>query len=202
MVRVLFLGPTDNFKRVESAFSEDVVKLISPDEPLNPNAGKNYDWIVSFGYKLKIPASIIKQFPRKAINVHISVLPWNRGMYPNLWSYLEGTPKGVTIHEIDEGIDTGPWIVRVTEELKGTTFRETWEKLMWIASALINTYWNDIKNGYMYSTPQENGGTLHYKKDLEKLPKEILPFGWDTKILDALAAYRKYLREKKDDTVR
>ncbi len=41
------------------------------------------------------------------INLHISFLPWNRGAHPNFWSFYDDTPKGVTIHLIDEGIDTG-----------------------------------------------------------------------------------------------
>ena len=37
----------------------------------------------------------------------MSYLPWNRGADPNFWSILEDTPKGVTIHIMDESIDTG-----------------------------------------------------------------------------------------------
>ena len=39
--------------------------------------------------------------------MHISYLPFNKGYYPNLWSHLDSTPSGVSIHEIDKGIDTG-----------------------------------------------------------------------------------------------
>ena len=47
---------------------------------------------------------------RQAINLHISYLPFNRGAHPNFWSFVDNSPKGVTIHEIDEGLDTGPII--------------------------------------------------------------------------------------------
>ena len=39
--------------------------------------------------------------------MHISYLPYNRGFYLNFWSFIDNTKKGVTIHYIDEGIDTG-----------------------------------------------------------------------------------------------
>ena len=32
--------------------------------------------------------------------------------HPNFWSHFENTPSGVSIHEIDSGIDTGPIIFR------------------------------------------------------------------------------------------
>ena len=38
--------------------------------------------------------------------MHISYLPFNRGAHPNYWSFKDNSPKGVTIHFIDNGIDT------------------------------------------------------------------------------------------------
>ncbi|HET6279927.1 MAG TPA: formyltransferase family protein, partial [Polyangia bacterium] len=46
-------------------------------------------------------------FPRGVVNLHPALLPYNRGQYPNVWSIIEGTPSGTTLHYIDEGIDTG-----------------------------------------------------------------------------------------------
>lgn len=42
----------------------------------------------------------------------MSYLPYNKGTHPNYWSFIENTPKGVMIHEIDKGIDTGNIIVQ------------------------------------------------------------------------------------------
>lgn len=67
----------------------------------------NPDFIISYNYKYIIPSEIVRKFYGKIINLHISYLPYNRGYYPNVWSFLDNTPKGVTIHLIDEGIDTG-----------------------------------------------------------------------------------------------
>ncbi|MCL0081308.1 hypothetical protein M1N64_03665 [Peptococcaceae bacterium] len=47
------------------------------------------------------------KFQGRAINLHISFLPWNRGADPNFWSFIENAPVGVSIHYLDEGIDTG-----------------------------------------------------------------------------------------------
>lgn len=63
---------------------------------------------ISYNYVHIIPAEVIKFMPHRIINMHISLLPWNRGCTPNIWSFWEDTPKGVTIHEMDVGLDTGP----------------------------------------------------------------------------------------------
>ena len=73
---------------------------------------KNYILIISFGYRKIIKKNIIKKLNRPIINLHMSYLPHNRGVYPNLWSFINNTPKGVSIHEIDKKIDNGPIILR------------------------------------------------------------------------------------------
>src|SRR5687768_9409595 len=65
---------------------------------------------VMFGYLLR--PELLALFPRGAINLHPAYLPYNRGAYPNVWSIVEGTPAGVTLHYIDPGVDTGDLIGR------------------------------------------------------------------------------------------
>ena len=71
-----------------------------------------YDWVISYGYRHILKKQHIKSAKNPIINLHISFLPYNRGADPNYWSWVEDTPKGVTIHEIDEGIDTGDIIIQ------------------------------------------------------------------------------------------
>jgi methionyl-tRNA formyltransferase len=46
------------------------------------------------------------------LNTHPSLLPYSRGKHPNFWSIVEGVPFGVTLHLIDDGIDTGDIIAQ------------------------------------------------------------------------------------------
>ncbi|MCD8568399.1 MAG: formyl transferase, partial [Geovibrio sp.] len=73
------------------------------------------DLIISYSYRYIIGEDVISAMNGGIINLHISYLPWNKGADPNIWSFLENTPKGVTIHKIDEGLDTGEILVQ--EEL-------------------------------------------------------------------------------------
>ena len=63
--------------------------------------------IVSYNYKHIIQPEIIVLMNGRLVNLHISYLPWNKGSDPNFWSFIDNTPKGVTIHKIDNHLDTG-----------------------------------------------------------------------------------------------
>ena len=63
--------------------------------------------MVSYGYRKIVLADVIDKMAGEIINLHISYLPWNRGANPNFWSFIDDTPKGVTIHEMSADLDKG-----------------------------------------------------------------------------------------------
>jgi methionyl-tRNA formyltransferase len=98
---------------------------------------------VYFGYMLT--GEFIRKFTHGVINLHPSYLPYNRGAYPNVWPIIEGTPAGVSLHFMDEGVDTGDLIAqreipllptdtgatlhRRLEEESVRLFTETWPSI-------------------------------------------------------------------------
>src|SRR6202140_2019891 len=64
-------------------------------------------------FSLYIPRAIL-DIPRLGcLNVHPSLLPVNRGPDPLFWTFYEGHREtGVTIHRMDEGLDTGPIVAQ------------------------------------------------------------------------------------------
>ena len=110
--KILFLGPSDSpvfvwlQKNGENVFS--TVDKITVEYVLE----NGFNFLISYGYRFILRKEILDLFPNRAINMHISYLPYNRGADPNFWSFIEGTPKGVTIHYLDEGVDTGDIIVQ------------------------------------------------------------------------------------------
>jgi len=108
----------------------------------------NIDFVISYRYRHMVNRSIIEYLNGKIINLHISLLPWNRGADPNLWSFLEDTPKGVTIHYIDEGLDTGEILVQkdVSYDMNDT-LRSSYNRLSATIEDLFRIYWPDIRNG-------------------------------------------------------
>ena len=81
------------------------------------------DLILINSYSMILKNEIL-QIPRKAINIHCSVLPKNRGCNPYQWGIINmDTYAGVTIHEVDKGIDTGKII---SQKKIPVAFEDTW----------------------------------------------------------------------------
>src|SRR6266567_1927269 len=73
------------------------------------------DMICVACFSLLIPRAIL-QLPRLGcLNVHPSLLPQNRGPEPLFWTFREGNDTtGVTIHLMDEQMDSGDILVQET----------------------------------------------------------------------------------------
>ena len=146
--------------------------------------------IISYGYRYILTPDIVKEYPR-IINLHISMLPHNRGAYPNFWSWFMDTPKGVTIHYIDEGIDTGDILLqREVKDCYGVfdTLKTTYDKLKKTIENLFIENWEDLLNHRIKPRKQKGAGSYYSVKDYERqlkyLEKCDLWKGWDTKVLD------------------
>lgn len=147
------------------------------------------DLAVSFGYRHIIPSKTFNKFKRPVVNLHISYLPWNRGADPNLWSFLEKTPSGVSIHQMDEGIDTGPVFAQaqVDQDLETGTLATSYEKLVSEIEILFFRILPEILCQKIQPTEQLPGGSFHKKKDKQKYLK-LLHSAWNTPLRDIWGA--------------
>ncbi|MCD8490729.1 MAG: hypothetical protein LRY51_01850 [Geovibrio sp.] len=120
------------------------------------------DLIVSYSYRYIIGEDVISAMNGGIINLHISYLPWNKGADPNIWSFLENTPKGVTIHKIDEGLDTGEILVQ--EELVFNEAEETlassYEKLHEAMLDMFRANWKYLREKRIIPARQKKGRLL------------------------------------------
>jgi len=152
---------------------------------------KQSDLILSFGFKKIISEKILKKIKKPIINIHISYLPYNRGAHPNFWSFIENTPSGVSIHQIDKGIDTGKILFRKKIYFniklnKFSTFKKTYSYLFFEAEKLFKKNFNKIYNRNYKKKIYNDKGSFHYKNDLPKWMKN-----WNMKILSAKKFYKK-----------
>jgi len=90
--------------------------------------GYNPDIIVVTAYGRILPPAILSLPKYGCINVHGSLLPRHRGAAPIQWSIIKGDPEvGVTIMQMDEGMDTGDMLMKAAitpdpDETTGTLF--------------------------------------------------------------------------------
>ena len=142
------------------------------------------EFAISYRYRHIIWKPLIEYLNGNIINLHISLLPWNRGADPNLWSFLEDTPKGVSIHYIDEGIDTGDIIAQ--KELffnnDAETLASTYEKLNIEILELFKMYWEPIINGKTDRKKQMQPGSFHNISDKETFQFLITDKGCETPV--------------------
>jgi len=185
-MKILFLGPKrDGMIEYIKSLGDEV---ISTEEPIRVTSEelREVNFLVSYGYRHIIKKEVLDLMQKRAINLHISLLPWNRGADPNLWSFLEDTPKGVTIHVLDDGIDTGE-ILAQKEVAFSTedTLRTSYEKLSETIEALFRETWPLIREGKVTSRAQVGEGSFHLLKD-RKQYEHLLTKGWDTPVIELI----------------
>ena len=151
-------------------------------------------WVVSYNYSYIVPKEIIALLHGRIVNLHASYLPWNRGASPNFWSFVEDTPKGVSIHFMDEGLDTGDLIAQ--EELffdeEKETFRSSYEALNDWMFQLFCRIWPMLLAGETVGKKQTGKGSFHTMKNLaELLAGETMD--WDMSI----AAFKRQLKARR-----
>lgn len=181
-MNVLFLG--DITSRVADAILRSGCKLIEMQEPIALSffEENRVDFAVSYRYRHIVREPVITHLDGKIINLHISLLPWNRGADPNLWSFLEDTPKGVTIHYMDKGLDTGAIIYQSEVGYEpGDTLRTMYNRLASNIEDLFGLNWPSIMSGQIKSYPQTGSGSYHRTSDKEPYT-HLLVKGWNTPV--------------------
>lgn len=175
-MKILLLSPHIHLIEHLMSYGDEVTQTI---EPLTGEIIQDKDFIISYGYRHKIEKPVLDKFQGRAINLHISYLPWNRGADPTFWEFAENTPKGVTIHFIEEGIDTGDIIAqRYLKYDIGDTFKTFYEKKQECIEDLFVKIWPYIREGKAKRYKQS---TYHNSKDKERY-KSLLVNGWDTPV--------------------
>ncbi len=150
----------------------DGSKLDDPDiidqvRRLAPDMGVS----VYLGYIIR--TAFLDIFPRGCINLHPSFLPFNRGVHTNVWSIIEGTPAGATIHLIDSGVDTGAILAQEQVEVEPIdTALSLYQKLEKKCVDLFIQTWPAIREGTITPQPQQpDAGTSHRISDLATIDR-------------------------------
>jgi methionyl-tRNA formyltransferase len=180
---ILFLGPEDSPTLAHlRAAGETVTAHQAPlDAAAVERAGP--DWVISHGYRHILRADVLDTRPGRFVNLHISLLPHNRGADPNLWSWVDGTPKGVTVHLMDAGVDTGPLLAQEEVALDPAehTLATSYAALQRAMTALFARAWPGIAAGRTPPRPQPPGGSVHRVADRAAV-EPLLTAGWDTPV--------------------
>jgi hypothetical protein len=103
----------------------------------------DFDLGISCHYRHIIKQKELDSFRYGVINIHPSLLPYGRGSDPVIWSMLNGLPTGMTIHWIDEGVDTGNILFQMHIARKGMeTAEELYERIVNYYDSAFSAFWS------------------------------------------------------------
>ena len=124
------------------------------------------DAAVVAAYGLILPRPVLAAPRLGCFNIHSSLLPRWRGAAPIQRAILAGdTETGITIMQMDEGLDTGPLVVQkpvpVTSETTATSLHHT---LATLGAELIVEALDGITSGILTPKPQPSEGVTYAAK--------------------------------------
>ena len=194
-MRLLFLGYLDS--PLISWLKDQGENVTVSDQrfPVDDPVWDSHDFLISYGYRHLIEEDVLNKFNgngTRTVNLHISYLPWNRGADPTFWSFIDNTPKGVTIHRLAKGLDTGDILVQQTLHFNdlNVSLLDAYRSLHEAIQVLFKQHWARLRTGEHARTPQRGHGTYHRSAERQALQSKF-GIGDDTAISELITVYNK-----------
>lgn len=136
----------------------------------------NADVMVVVAYGLILPKAVLDAPRLGCLNVHGSILPRWRGAAPIQRSIWAGDVQtGVTIMQMDEGLDTGDMLHKVYCDILPTeTSTSLYNKLAELAPSALIDVLDNLENGKFIAEKQDDSQSNY----AEKLSKEEAQLDW------------------------
>jgi methionyl-tRNA formyltransferase len=185
-MKVLILSPyPDGLLPALESFTDEY-KITA--EPVTPRycLEEGFEFLVSYGYRYILKKDLLDLFHAKAVNLHISLLPYCRGAHPVFWSILDEKSLGVTIHLLDEGLDTGNILFQQVTPLyfdSNESFATLYQKQRYSIEFLFRHNWKYLRTGECSGWKQQGSPTQHLSRELKDW-LDCMPQQWDTLISD------------------
>jgi methionyl-tRNA formyltransferase len=123
------------------------------------------DFLITVYWAHLISPEAIAAARRGTVNFHPALLPVNRGWFPHVWSIVDGTPTGVTLHAVDASADTGPvWAQREVPLTPYDTAGSIYARLQDEIVALFRETWPAIADGSITPAPQDDSRAVYHDR--------------------------------------
>ncbi|WP_171997812.1 methionyl-tRNA formyltransferase [Cronobacter sp. JZ38] len=151
-------------------------KSLRPVENQELVAALNADVMVVVAYGLILPEAVLAMPRLGCINVHGSLLPRWRGAAPIQRSLWAGdTQTGVTIMQMDKGLDTGDMLRKLTCPITAEdTSASLYDKLAQLGPQGLLATLSDLASGAVVPEKQDDSKATY----AEKLSKEEARLDW------------------------
>jgi len=149
---------------VKAAAEQSGVPVFQPKRVREPEStaaigAMGPDVIVVAAYGQVLPRELLALPKHGCVNIHASLLPAYRGAAPINWAIINGeTRTGITIMQMDEGLDTGAILAQESIPIDPRdTAGDLTEKLSELGSRLVVDTLSRIEAGGLTAVPQDNG---------------------------------------------
>ncbi len=148
------------------------------------------DVAVVSAYGLILPQAVLDAPSYGCLNIHASILPRWRGAAPIHRAILAGDAEtGVTIMQMEAGLDTGPMLAKVITPIDAKTTGELTEELAELGANAMVGVLNDLE--HLAAIPQDDGAATYAPKidkaearidwskpaeEIERLARGLAPF--------------------------
>lgn len=142
--------------------------------------GLNADLAVCFSYDMILKKEVLQSFPKGIFNIHGALLPKYRGGNVLNWVIINGEKEtGVTLHLMQETVDSGPIVLqkKVNIEFEDTalTLRS---KLNDAGRDLLSEFWGLVTDDKIEAEPQNEEEATTVSK---RRPEDgLFDWSWDT----------------------
>jgi methionyl-tRNA formyltransferase len=128
------------------------------------------DVAVVAAYGLILPKPVLATPPYGCINIHASLLPRWRGAAPIQRAILAGDAEtGITIMQMDEGLDTGPMLLQARRAIgPTTTAQDLHDSLAVLGAQTVVAALEKLAPGLLPAKPQPEGATYAPKLTREE----------------------------------
>lgn len=129
---------------------------------------ESFDLVISLNCRQLFPSKLVNGVT--CVNFHPGLNPYNRGMYPQVFSILKNEPTGATLHIIDDKIDHGPIIDQIKVPIHPDDNSATvFSRIVEAEVELIRRNVRDLVYKTFKTSPVNETGTLNTRRDFEAL---------------------------------
>ncbi|UYZ62668.1 phosphoribosylglycinamide formyltransferase [Hymenobacter weizhouensis] len=97
--------------RKREEFDAQVVELLKGYQP---------DYVVLAGYMRILSGTFVRAFAGRILNIHPADTHQHQGLHAYEWAFEQQLPETkITVHLVDEGLDTGPILAQAPVDLRG-----------------------------------------------------------------------------------
>ena len=182
-------SPVKQFARQHNLTVLQPVTL-KTEEAQRPLAALDADVMVVAAYGLILPQAVLQMPHHGCLNIHASLLPRWRGAAPIQRAILAGnTETGITIMQMDEGLDTGDMLLRQTCPIsEDDTAKTLHDKLAEIGASSILEALRLLQANRLVPIKQDNNAACY----AAKLTKSEAQIDWRQDARQIERAVRAY----------